>query len=623
MKRRNFAFALMFLVSLFTMSCGATVGEKEIIKITKDVAKDATYELFTKLVDGSYPNGVEITFEKGEYHFYPEKALEQFCYISNHNDVLSKIAFPINGMKNVTINGNGSEFIFHGRIIPFWIEDSENVNIKNLSIDFAESFHSELLVVENNTKKKYIDFKIAPEYPYEIRNDQLIFVKSYYEHNLGYSITYDPTTESVAYLADGIQIDSRGTQASYGKVELAEDLNLNDEYARRRGKEYSIKVEELEPGLVRVHNLKKPLKEGLLLICKGENGMNRFAPAMKGCNSTNVIAENVTVYHAGGMGFLFENCENLEFKGCKVEPSQGRMVSTTADASHFVGCRGTLALRDCSFRNQLDDASNIHGAYQRVVDVLDENSLGVRMGHYQQAGFALAKPGDKVGIVRLSESFEPYATLTVKSVDFINGRYNRVVFNEELPERVSSEDMLENLSAYPELIIDGCTFKSNRARGILISTPVKTTITNTFFNTQMSALFIPVESGAWHESGSGANIVIENNIFQDCGFGGKAKGVILFETDDDTDNVAFKNVRVANNTFNHFDNLILELANIDGFVFEGNTITNSGTFPQVNAHEPFATIKHCKNVNFANNKYKGKATEMIKSIDGKPAVKFN
>lgn len=621
MKKRQILF--MFLVSLFAVSCGATNGTKEIVTINTNVAKDATYELFTKLVDADYVNGVEINFEKGEYHFYPEKALEQFCYISNHNDVLAKVAFPIKDMKNVTINGNGSKFIFHGRIIPFWIENSEDVNIKNLSVDFAESFHSELLVESCNTKKKYIDFRISPEYPYEIRNDQLIFVKSYYEHNLGYSITYDPESESVAYLADGIQIDSRGAQSTYGKVTLAEDLNLNDEYARRRSKQYTAKAEEIEPGLVRVHNLKKPLPVGQILVCKGENGMNRFAPGMKGCNSTNVVAENVTIHHAGGMGFLFENCDGVELVGCKVEPSQGRMVSTTADASHFVGCRGVVALRNCTFRNQLDDASNIHGAYQRVVDVLGKNSLGVRMGHYQQAGFALAKPGDKVGIVRLSESFEPYATLTVKSVDFINGRYNRVVFNEELPERVSSEDMLENLSAYPELVIDGCTFKGNRARGILISTPENTTITNTFFNTQMSAIFIPVESGAWHESGSGANIIIENNVFQDCCFGGKAKGVILFETDDDTDNIAFKSVKIANNKFNHYDNLILELANIDGFTFEGNTITNSGTFPQVNAHEPFATIKYCQNVNFANNKYEGKAAEMIKSIDEKSNIKFN
>ncbi len=70
-------------------------------------------------------------------------------------------------------------------------------------------------------------------------------------------------------------------------------------------------------------------------------------------------AENVIVHHAGGMGFLFENCSNVDLYKCVVEPSGNRMVSTTADATHFVGCRGKVSLRNCVFHNQLDDAMNV------------------------------------------------------------------------------------------------------------------------------------------------------------------------------------------------------------------------------------------------------------------------
>ncbi|MFR9547250.1 MAG: right-handed parallel beta-helix repeat-containing protein, partial [Rikenellaceae bacterium] len=308
---------------------------------------------------------------------------------------------------------------------------------------------------------------------------------------------------------------------------------------------------------------------------------------------------------------------------CKVVPSHGRMVSSTADATHFVGCCGTVSLRDCVFQSQLDDAMNVHGTYQEIMDKIDDHTLGLRMGHYQQLGFTLAKSGDKVGVVRLSDSFHAIHTLTVKSVDFINGRYQTVSFEEEIPQDVKVGDLLENISAYPEILVENCDISRNRARGLLISSPVKTTVRNNFFSTEMEALLLPVESGSWFESGNATNVAIEGNTFQDCNFSGFNRGVIRFETDDKTGNIAFGNIKIANNTFNHFDNWILELANIDGFEFSDNTINHSETFPQQFPNQAVVTIEHCKNLNFNNNKYNGIATKMIDNGEGAEPIEFN
>ena len=71
-----------------------------------------------------------------------------------------------------------------------------------------------------------------------------------------------------------------------------------------------------------------------------------------------------------------------------------------------------------------------------------------------------------------------------------------------------------------------------------------------------------------------------------------------------------------------FDNLILQITNTDGLKFTGNTITNSGTFPQLNPQNPAIKINASKSIKFKNNKYKGKATKIIET-DNESQKTFN
>ena len=619
--------ATLLMSMVLCVSCAQSPQKGSVIQFGVDISEDATYAVLSEMEALAGQEDVNITFEKGEYHFWPEKAREQFCYISNHNDVLSRIAFLIKDQKGMTIDGNGSKFIFHGRLIPFWMENSEDIEVKNLTIDFAESFHSEGTIVAKDEKAKTFDMQISEEYPYIIKNDQLVFIKPYYSHNLGQAIMYDPKTNGIAYrtelytpLSTWGRLDN---SVGIKEMEYKYKVDKNDVYINKFNSQSPLKVEQLKPGLVRISGHNRLLPEvGMVLASKGDQTDNRLTPGFKVNNVTDFYAENVTLNHAGGMGFLFENCDNVDLYKCNIIPSEGRMVSTTADATHFVGCRGKVSLRDCVFKNQLDDASNVHGSYQEVMDILDNHTLGLRVGHYQQLGFALAKPGDTVGVVRLSESFDAYDKLTVKEVEFINGRYQRISFEEEVPSRLQTGDLLENLSAYPEVLVENCNISKNRARGLLISTPKKTVIRNNYFETEMTALLLPVESGHWFESGNACNVTIENNTFQDCAISGHDIPVITFETDDESDNIAFNNILIKGNTFNHFDNYILRISNVDGLKFIDNKITNSGTYPMQFPNNPVVKIQYSKNIEFKGNTYQGKAAKMIETLKGMPEVVF-
>ncbi|RKR12157.1 hypothetical protein CLV91_2282 [Maribacter vaceletii] len=621
------ASTLLFLATILSISWLSQNVNKQVVVFNTSISEDATPKVLERILNADAKPISEIKFEKGTYHFYPDKGLEKFVHISNHNDVIVRTAMPIFNFKNLIIDGQGSTFIYHGRMIPFLIDNSNNITVKNVTVDWADSFHSEGKIVANDTTKHTFDMEISEEYPYEIRNGQLIFVKEYYEHHLGQSILFDPKRKGITF-----DTEKYTPLNQFGKIEISRNVDkvsykypvdkLEPEF-RIIGRENALTVEEIKPGLVRIHNTKGDLPPvGNILVCKGEQHENRLAPAFRVTHTYGFNATNVNVHHAGGMGLIAENSADLILDSFNVTPSNGRMVSTTADATHFVGCRGKVELKNCTFNNQLDDATNVHGTYQIVQDIKDEFTIGVRMGHFQQQGFVIGKANDTIGLVRLSNSFFPYNKLTIKNIKKINSRYQLITFNEKLPADLEEGDLLENLDAYPELLVENCTISNNRARGLLLSSPRKTVIKNNFFSTEMEAILIPIESGHWYESGSVENLEIVNNTFQDCQHSGFNRGVIRFDTDDDNQNTAFKNVAITNNVFNQFDNLILQVTNIDGLLFENNTITNSGTFPQLHPKNPAIRISHSNNIKFRKNTYKGKAKTILEKDDSLKSLKF-
>jgi len=623
-------FFIILLSAISFLSLGhfsKSMPKGEVVEFGLDISEDATPALVSRILQVKDKPISEIEFEKGTYHFYPDKGFEKFSFISNHGDLMVNTPFPIFNMENLTIDGQGSTFIFHGVMIPFLIDRSKNISVKNVSIDWFESFHSEGLIVANDKAKKTFDMQIDEKYPYYIKNGELVFVKEYYQHTIGQSILFDPERKAISFETDaytGITTKKKtDSKRSLNKINYKYEYDRRDVGFKDIGVEERVKVEELKPGLLRVHgHTKKMPPVGHILSMKGEQGLNRVSPAFRVTHTNGFNALNVNVHHAGGMGIIAENSSDLILDNFNVTPSQGRMVSTTADATHFVGCRGKVVLKNCTFENQLDDASNIHGTYQKIVDVLDDYRIGVRMAHHQQKGFVIGQPNDNLGFVRLSNSFFAYEKSTIKSIEYINSRYQIITLNKKLPVDVRLGDLVENLDGYPDLLVQNCKIRNNRARGLLISNPVNTVIENNFFSTEMEALLIPVESGHWYESGNAANVIIKGNTFQDCQHGGKNRGVIRFETDDDNKNIAFKNIEIIDNTFNQFDNLILQVTNVDGLVFKGNTITNSGTFPQLHPNNPAIIIEASKSITLENNDYQGKVKKILETDESQSTLIF-
>ena len=98
----------------------------------------------------------------------------------------------------------------------------------------------------------------------------------------------------------------------------------------------------------------------------------RINPAFFISNSETIHIFNVNIWHCGGMGVIAQLSRDIELNNVNVVPSPntGRIISITADATHYVNCAGYIRMIGCTFCNQKDDATNIHGLYMAVDEIL-------------------------------------------------------------------------------------------------------------------------------------------------------------------------------------------------------------------------------------------------------------
>ncbi|GGK33796.1 alpha-1,3-galactosidase A [Yeosuana aromativorans] len=602
----NFLQLLLFLVvvqhSLFAQ-------EFKLSDYLIEGEKDATLSVLTMLQDAAKHKNSKVIIEKGTYNFYPEKAYEQYCFVTNHDNGMRRIAFNIKNFDGLTIDAQGSTFIFHGVMMPFNIENSKNIDISGLNIDWFLPLHSEGLIEANDTTNHSFDLRLADNMPYTIRNEQLIFIKEGFEHDLNQAILFDPERKAVSYntskytplkMIDHIVIRNKD------KFDYHNYIDFRRPEYETQDLEYAIKAKELEPGLVRISGLKgMPPPIGMVLVCKGQFGKARIANAFHINESSNVKLHDLNIYYAGGMGVIGERSQDITLDHVNILPNPEKklMVSITADAAHFAGCKGKVVIDYCNFRNQLDDGLNVHGAFVIVEDILGPDKVGVRIGHFQQAGFQFAEKGDRVGIIDVDKSPEVAFQTTVNSLNKLNQDYYIITFDENITEKLNKGFILENLDWYPEVTITNSQFADNRARGLLLKSPKKTIIKNNYFSNMMQALII---SGGintwWYESGGAQDLLIEGNTFGDCSYDGRKRPVISIGGDEDYKGRQLGKIIIKNNTFNNFNPSILKAGGVNRLEFINNTINNSKTFPPTDFDAYVIDVKQVDTLNIKNVK---------------------
>lgn len=539
---------------------------------------DATRPLKNALEACLTQRAKRLVFPPGRYDFRPEHAEELYLHVSNNDEGLKRITFPLRDLRGLTIDGQGSEFVFHGFLNPFVVHRSTDIVFKNFSIDFSRPFHSEGLVVA--TSEAGVDVCIGPHFPYRVQNGLLVFVGREEKNTAlttvskegiygsGHLLLYDTELRETAFMAEDLFFN--GTR-SYP----AED---------RGGRIVRLRIPNFQaaPG--------KTLSFG---------PDHRKYPAFIVSHCADVRFENVTIHHAGGMGILGQFSHNLLVSGCKVTPSPGRMISTTADATHFVNCTGRIELLDNLFENHMDDATNIHGLYVQIAEIISRHEVMVQWRHAQQHGLELFQVGGAVEFVH-GASMIDLGTAVVRGVTRLNKEFTSVTFQEELPAEVQVGDVIAAAINHPEVRIAGNTIRNNRARGMLLNCRGKTLVESNYFHTPGAAILLEGDACEWFEQGGVRDCVIRDNVFDNCLFGvwGKAVIDVMAGIRERKEVSRYnRNIRIEHNVFRMFDDLpLLHAYCVDGLTWSGNRVERTDAYPRLNKDLPPFLISHCDNV---------------------------
>lgn len=515
---------------------------------------------------------LHLEFEPGTHHFYPDEAFEKYYYISNNRHSLKRIALPLINRNDVTIEGNGSRWVFHGEILPIVVENCRNVSLRNFSIDWERPFYSQAEVVHSDEDR--IELEIDPDlYPHLLDRGALVFQGEGWSHGLNEGLfEMDHLTRAPAYLSG----DNLG---GFSPSEFFPSLP--------------------RPGRIRFENrFPRPPKVGNIILLRH---FPRLCPGIHLKQSRDISIQNVALHHAGGMGVIAQFCEDIHVDGLRIEPApgSGRLFSVTVDATHWVNCRGIIRIENSRFSHQMDDPANIHGTNTRILRVEDAHTLITERVHPEQHGVEIAFPGDRMSLAANSDLLA-YADCTVESVEEINSRYCRLRFREALPD-ISPGSVLDNLDWQADAEIRKCHSECNRARGYLLSTPGRIRLEDNHISAAGAAVKISGDANFWFESGAVRDVLIRGNRFGDCCYGPPEWGRAVIDIDpeiaDPWENRAcfHRNIRILENTFRTFDTGLLFARSVDGLEFRDNRIETSGTHPSTARLQARITLEACRN----------------------------
>lgn len=511
---------------------------------------------------------VILRFLAGRYNFHEAGSTVREYYISNHDqDNPKKVGIALEDMKNLTIDGQGSEFVFYGRMIPVSLLRSENCVLKSFSIDFEQPHIAQVQVVENDPEKG-ITFEPAPWVDYRISKDSVFeglgegWVMRY-----SWGIAFDGKTKHVVYNTSDIGCPTKGAF----------------EVAPRRICSPKWKDARLVPGTV-----------------VAMRGWGRPTPGIFMSHDVNTSLLDVKVHYAEGMGLLAQLCEDITLDGfgvCLKGDNDPRYFTTQADATHFSGCKGKIVSKNGLYEGMMDDAINVHGTYLKVIKRVDDHTLIGRYMHDQSWGFEWGRPGDDVQFVR-SETMELIgkqnqitAIRPYDKGEIQGAREFSITFKEAIDPAINEKSGfgIENLTWTPEVLFAGNTIRNNRARGTLFSTPKKTVVEdNLFDHTSGTAILLCGDCNGWFETGACRDVTIRRNRFinaltnmfqftnavisiypeipnlkdqQKYFHGGKDGGIVI-----------------EDNEFDTFDAPILYAKSVDGLIFRNNVIKTNTEF---------------------------------------------
>lgn len=514
------------------------------IKPNKENGKELS-SLFKKLAETDGEK--TVVFEAGNYFVDAENCDTEMLYITNtagDNEYKSKetphkanVLFNLKNIKDLKIEGNGAKFIINGKVTNAAIQSCENIEINNIEIDYDNPDLHELTVI--NIGRHYIDFEVDENSRYEFKNGKFYFIGTGYKTNL-------LKEYRVAWHLSRVR---------------AEDINTIER--TRNIVSSAFKIKDLGNRKIRIYYIKPfGFKTGDRYCFFGRRRQHTGIFVNK---TKNLTLNNVAQRFSYSLAFVAQDTENITLNGLDFSPSKdkGRLMASAADFLQICMCRGRVSITNSKFEGACDDCLNVHGVHFKIKEA-ENDTIIVRFMHKQSHGYNPIRANDEIAFIDVKSLLEK-GTARVISSELINE--NEIEIKLDSAENAVIGDVIENISACPELDFKNNTVNRIATRAILITNRPKTVIEGNHFNSNsMSGILISDDAESWYESGMCKDVVIRDNVFEYCG----ETPVRILPENKVHNGAVHGNIKILNNTFKKYSGTCITAKSTDNLEIIGN-----------------------------------------------------
>ncbi len=506
-----------------------------------------------------------ISIPKSTYHFYPESAPEQKLYISNHDQqAVHRVAIPLQNLKNVQLDGNGSTFVFHGLILPFLLQDCENVRLAGIHIAVDSPLAREGRIVDISEAGITLQFPTHPKW--HVENGTFWMQGRDWKQRPNHALGFNPD----------------GTMLAHGQ---GGDMP------------WSTVAEQVSENCVRFSS-NRPLQKynlapGATLVLRS---YWRPHPAMVLYRAKDTVLKDVVFHDSLGMALIAQRSENIRIQGGGCIRAQDRMHTAGADATHFSNCRGLIHVENATYEGMMDDAINVHATCPAITQVHSPTEVTARFMHSQAYGFDIAAPGERLRFIHGKTLENTQTTCRVKHIEKIDAQHIRLTLEKPLAEGIGVGDAIENDDWHPEVIFRRNIVRHNRARGALFTTPRRVLVEhNHFDHSSGSAILLAGDAQGWYESGRCLDVCIRHNLFTHnltalYQFTHAIISVCPEVREPAKQKTQYHdNVRIEDNTFITHRVPLLYAISASNLSFRNNTIIFNNRYPATSKPQPFIT----------------------------------
>ncbi len=429
-----------------------------------------------------------------------------FAFITNMfafdiiNQVDSKIKFPIGELNisntihiknshNIIIEGNYTKIIMGTPLQGvFKIENSSNITIKNISIDYKILPHVAGKIISISKKNNTLTIKPFNNYVQSL--DKNLILKSKKRKMYLYPLE-----------TPGV-VKSKGTTVSYIRNIVKIKHNL-----------YKIDLKKIKSHI--------SINDIIVIVFRVQNGSTFFIR-----DSQNIFLDNNIVYASPAAAITTLNTDNLNINNCKVILKKSRWISSNADGVHSQSSRMGPTIRQSTFQGLGDDCIAI---YTKPIPLLSSkgNQLQVKPPYYLKN---MIRKGDVVYFFNKKIKKNVLKTIVTKKVS----QKNNIIYLQKIPRSLENLELYDTNLSGDNYNIQENTFIDSRRYGILLKVHSGLIYKNIFKNLGGNAIKMSSYSSNYLIGEKDEQTMILNNIISNCGFGiNKYKSAININIADD------------------------------------------------------------------------------------------